>query len=114
MKPLNLNFVDVPNYDTAAGCKTPSNLRPPLSADAVMKSDVENINPFSPQMPEPATPVSDFVEPRRPSSIRKPQKRIRSPNLDGDCSPSKWILIFLILQCKNLFYDSMVLQSLIK
>ncbi|XP_017777583.1 PREDICTED: maternal embryonic leucine zipper kinase-like [Nicrophorus vespilloides] len=29
----------------------------------------------------------NFLEPRKPGSIRKPQKRIRSPNLNGDCSP---------------------------
>lgn len=32
-----------------------------------------------------------FVEPRKPSSIRKPQKRIRSPTLDGEFSPGKII-----------------------
>lgn len=83
LKPLNMNTVDVNlpavKRSDPATPKTPCT---PLSANSVF--DYENRNPLSPNL---SSPCGNFVEPRRPSSIRKPQKRIRSPNLDGECSP---------------------------
>lgn len=35
------------------------------------------------------TPPMKVPEPLRPKSTRKPYKRLRSPTLDGDCSPGK-------------------------
>lgn len=46
----------------------------------------DNLN-LTPKLSNLLSPNDNFVEPRRPSSIRKPQKRIRSPNMDGECSP---------------------------
>lgn len=51
----------------------------------------QNINKVDTLSP---TENRNFLEPRKPSSIRKPLKRIRSPTLDNDCSPSK-LFIFL-------------------
>lgn len=64
--------------------KTPSNTE---------QFGFENVDPHSPGSNLLSTPTSNFVEPRKPSSIRKPQKRIRSPNLDGECSPGMYAIV---------------------
>lgn len=61
------------------------NVKTPLHSSAPKKID-EN-TPMTPKIEEFSSPLG-FVEPRKPSSIRKPQKRIRSPGPD-DNSPSK-------------------------
>lgn len=64
-------------------------LRTQLYDYTSVKDNIENVRPLpiSPLVNEVFSPTSNFIEPKKPTNIRKPQKRIRSPNLDGDCSP---------------------------
>lgn len=52
------------------------------------KKQDENVEVLTPK----ATSMSpdNFLEPRKPSSIRKPMKRIRSPTFEADSSPGKF------------------------
>lgn len=67
--------------------KSPFTPKTPLNTP---QFDSENVDPFSPNIDSP----NNFTEPRKPTSIRKPQKRIRSPTLDGEYSPG--MLYFII------------------
>lgn len=90
LRPLNLNI----NTLEQAIMSSPKDIIPltlnlqknqftPKTPLNTSQFDVENVDPFSPNIDSP----NNFTEPRKPSSIRKPLKRIRSPNLDGECSP---------------------------
>lgn len=83
---LNVNTTDPSTTASPFTSALPKSPVTPKTPSNVHKFDLENIDPFSPNTEQFSSP-SNFVEPRKPSSIRKPQKRIRSPNLDGDCSP---------------------------
>lgn len=94
LRPLNIN-INSTVEPVVASPKSVTPLTPndPLNSFSPLQSnhaDSENIDPFSPNSDSP----SNFTEPRKPSSIRKPQKRIRSPTLDGDYSPGMLYLSF--------------------
>lgn len=92
LKPLDINRTDINNLPCkGSDSSTPKTPCTPLSAPAF---DMENRDPFSPKIEQFSSPCGNFVEPRRPSSIRKPQKRIRSPNLDGECSPGMYCFYY--------------------
>lgn len=62
------------------------NKKTPLRITSTPKKEEEN-TPATPKTEDFSSPLG-FIEPRKPSSIRKPQKRIRSPGPD-DSSPGK-------------------------
>lgn len=52
----------------------------------------------------------DFVEPHRPSSIRKPMKRIRSPGLE-DVSPGKFYYFKMSFFSRSFIYFYLFIVS---
>lgn len=83
LKPLNMNLQELQNIASPKTLtpNTPATPSTPLT-NGVTKYNLENVDPSAFN-----SPMDNFVEPKRPSSIRKPQKRIRSPNWDTDYSP---------------------------
>lgn len=81
---------------------------PKMNGEPMVKGDVTPKNSreknenglITPKSNHLLSPNEDnFLEPRRPSSIRKPQKRIRSPNLEGECSPGEETFHKFIVFC---------------
>lgn len=90
MKPLN-----IPKQDNSNGKITPESLTPVTPIFVVTPTGPNKKGAHTPKLNQVSSPVNGFVEPQRPSSIRKPQKRIRSPTLDTD-SPGKWLSSFFV------------------